>query len=265
MPRPVIALLTDFGTRDHYAASMKGVILGICPGAVLVDVTHDIQPHDILGGALELAAAAQYFPAGTIFVAVVDPGVGTARRAIAAEAGGRLFVAPDNGVLTGIFEAAPPALLVEITEPRYVRPSVSRTFEGRDRFAPVAAWLGAGVALTALGPSIDDWHRLLVPEPEASANRIDGQVLRIDRFGNLVTNIDRSLFDRRLGVRDIKVSAGAEDVRLVGTYADAPAGGLCALFGSTGHLEIAVNGGSAAERLALRRGAPITVAPAIGS
>src|SRR5471030_2981133 len=151
MPRPLIAFLTDFGTRDHYAGTMKGVALGICPDATLVDITHDILPHDVLGGALELAAAYHFFPHGTIFLVVVDPGVGSARRGIAAETGDHRFVAPDNGVLTAVLDEHPPKRVVELTERKYARPTVSRTFEGRDRFAPAAAWLAKGIELGALG------------------------------------------------------------------------------------------------------------------
>src|SRR5580765_5321727 len=129
MGRPVIALLTDFGTRDHYAGTMKGVILGICPEATLVDITHDVAAHDVLEGALQLAASYRYFPAGTVFLAVVDPGVGSARRGIAADAGDYRFVAPDNGVLTEVLDARPPTRVVDLTEPKYARPTVSRTFE----------------------------------------------------------------------------------------------------------------------------------------
>ena len=142
--RPLIALLTDFGTQDHYAGTMKGVILGICPDATLVDITHDIPPHDVTAGALELAAAYKYFPAGTIFVAVVDPGVGPRAAAFAADTGDYRFVAPDNGVLTQVFRETPPKKIVELTERRYARPTVSRTFEGRDRFAPAAGLAGEG-------------------------------------------------------------------------------------------------------------------------
>src|SRR2546428_10338513 len=151
MARPVIALLTDFGSRDHYAGTMKGVALGICPDATLVDITHEVPPHDVLAGALELAACYRYFPAGTIFLVVVDPGVGSARRGIAAEAGEYRFVAPDNGVLTAGFNELPPRRTVELTERRYARPTVSRTVEGRDRFAPAAAWVAQGVDLSTLG------------------------------------------------------------------------------------------------------------------
>jgi hypothetical protein len=261
MARPVIALLTDFGTRDHYAGTMKGVALGICPDAAFVDITHDIAPHDVLGGALELSASYKYFPAGTIFLVVVDPGVGSARRPLAAEAGGYRFVAPDNGVLTLAFRDAPPKRVVELTERRYARPTVSRTFEGRDRFAPAAAWLAKGIDLSGLGRSLSSWHMLSVPEPAVSEGQILGEVLRVDRFGNLVTNVDRRTFERFAGAGRIEIVAGTQAVdAVVGTYADAAAGAVCALFGSSDHLEVAVNGGSAAERLELGRGARITIA-----
>ena len=261
MARPVIALLTDFGTRDHYAGTMKGVALGICPDAMLVDITHEIPPHDVLGGALELAASYKYFPQGTIFLAVVDPGVGSARRGIAADAGGYRFVAPDNGVLSLALKDAPPKKVVELTERRYARPTVSRTFEGRDRFAPAAAWLAKGIELPALGRPLTSWHTLHVPDPAVSGNQIAGEVLRVDRFGNLVTNVDRRTFERFAEGGRIEISAGAHAVgKIVATYAEADADAVCALFGSTEHLEIAVNGGSAAERLALGRGASVTIA-----
>src|SRR6188474_1705476 len=160
MARPVIGLLTDFGTRDHYAGTMKAVILGICPEATLVDITHDIPAHDMLTATLELAAAYRYFPAGTIFLVVVDPGVGSARRGLVADTGDYRFVAPDNGVLSLVFHEARPRKVVDLTERRYARPTVSKTFEGRDRFAPAAGWLAKGIELTALGRPAADFHRL---------------------------------------------------------------------------------------------------------
>src|SRR5580765_5125778 len=182
MGRPVIALLTDFGTRDHYAGTMKGVALGICPEATLVDITHDIAAHDVLGGALELAASYKYFPAGTVFLVVVDPGVGSKRRGLAAEAGEYKFVAPDNGVLTAVIDEHAPKKVVELSERRYARPSVSRTFEGRDRFAPAAAWHAKGIDLAALGRSAGPLERLDIPRPEVTADHVAGRVLRVDRF-----------------------------------------------------------------------------------
>src|SRR5262245_46996373 len=145
MAKPVIALLSDFGTRDHYAGTMKGVAIGICPDVTFVDISHEVPPHDVMAGTLELAAAYRYFPAGTIFRVVADPGVGSTRRGIAADAGDYKFVAPDNGVLTAVLEEQPPKRIVELSERRYARPTVSRTFEGRDRFAPAAAWLAKGI------------------------------------------------------------------------------------------------------------------------
>jgi len=260
MARPVIALLTDFGSKDHYAGTMKGVALGICPDATLVDISHELPAHDVLGASLELAAAYKYFPAGTIFLVVVDPGVGSVRRGIAAEAGDYKFVAPDNGVLTAALDEHPPKRVVELTERKYARPTVSRTFEGRDRFAPAAAWLAKGIELAALGRSAGTIHRLDIPRPQAVADRIDGQVLRVDRFGNLITNIDRRTFDKVAG-SPLDIHVGTHAVtRVVSTYADVAPGDVCALFGSTDHLEVAVNGASAAESLGLGRGAPVHVA-----
>ena len=260
MARPVIALLTDFGTRDHYAGAMKGVVLDLCPDASLVDITHDVEPQDILGGALELAAAFRYFPAGTIFLCVVDPGVGSSRKAIASDAGGYRFVAPDNGLLTLVFRDTPPTCVVELAEPRYAKPTISRTFEGRDRFAPAAGWLGKGLDVAALGPPLSTWHLLKVPEPRTVDRTLTGEVLRIDRFGNLVTNIDRRTFDRVMGRHSVVVTIGGHVVRsLISTYAEASVGALSALFGSSEHLEIAVVGGSAASQLDCARGTSVAV------
>ena len=260
MPRPVIALLTDFGTRDHYAGAMKGVALGICPDATLVDISHDLPAHDVLAGALELAAAYRYFPTATVFLVVVDPGVGSARRGIAADIGDYTFVAPDNGVLTAVLDDHAPKRIVELTERKYARPTVSRTFEGRDRFAPAAAWLAKGIDLAALGRPAGAIHRLDIPRPVADAGGIEGQVLCVDRFGNLITNIDRKTFEKLAG-GTLDIRAGAHAIsRVVSTYADATAGEVCALFGSTEHLEIAANGASAADTLDLGRGAPVHVA-----
>jgi S-adenosylmethionine hydrolase len=266
MARPVIALLTDFGTRDHYAGTMKAVALGICPDATLVDITHDIAPHDVLGGALELAASYRYFPPATVFLVVVDPGVGSSRRGIAADTGEYRFVAPDNGVLTAVLEEHPPRKVVELTERRYARPTVSRTFEGRDRFAPAAAWLAKGIELPALGRPAGALQRLDIPKPSLlpddrqRMSMIRGEVLRIDRFGNLITNIDRRTFEKVPG-GSLEIVVGNHAVtKVVTTYADIAAGEVCALFGSTDHLEFAANGASAAERLGVGRGTAVTIA-----
>ncbi|MCC7034841.1 MAG: SAM-dependent chlorinase/fluorinase [Acidobacteria bacterium] len=261
MARPVVALLSDFGTTDHYAGTMKAVVLGVCPDVTLVDIGHDVPPHDILAGALDLAACYRYFPAGTVFLVVVDPGVGSARRGIAAEAGDYRFVAPDNGVLTAVFKESPPRKVVELTERKFARPTVSRTFEGRDRFAPAAGWLARGIALASLGRSVTDYRRIEIPEPEITADRIAGVVLRVDRFGNCITNIDRRSLEKLAHGGRLAITAGAHDIpRLVSTYDEAQGDDPCALVGSTDHLEVAVNAASAAERLGLARGSPVIVA-----
>lgn len=256
MARPVVAFLSDFGTRDHYAGTLKAVVLSVCQDVTLVDIGHEIPAHDVLAGALELAACYRYFPPGTIFLVVVDPGVGSARRGLAAECGDYKFVAPDNGVLSAVFRDQPPRRVVELTERKYARATVSRTFEGRDRFAPAAGWLAKGIALVSLGRSITDFQVIDLPVAVAEGGRITGQVVRVDRFGNLITNIDRRLFEQVAAAGPVAVTVGGREVaRVVATYAEAPAGELCALFGSTDHLEIAVNAGDAAAALNLGRGA----------
>lgn len=260
--RPVVALLTDFGIRDHYAGTMKGVILGICPEATLVDISHDVPPHDVLTASLELAASYRFFPPGTVFLVVVDPGVGSARRPIAAEAGDYRFVAPDNGVLSAVFKELPPRRVVELSERRFARPTVSRTFEGRDRFAPAAGWLAKGTELKALGRTLTEYLRLAIPDAVSTDLEVRGEVLRVDRFGNLITNIDRRSFERlgRLGEVKLEIRAGDHLVgRMVSTYAEIAPEEVCSLFGSTEHLEIAANATSAAETLRLGRGAAVTV------
>jgi S-adenosyl-L-methionine hydrolase (adenosine-forming) len=244
--------------RDHYVGAMRGVALGICPDVTLADITHDIAAQDILGGALELAAAYKYFPQGTVFLCVVDPGVGSARCGLAAQAAGYRFVAPDNGLLTMVFKEAAPTQVVELTDRQYARPAISRTFEGRDRFAPAAAWLAKGIELRALGTPLTTWKMLDVPEPRVTGEQLSGIVLRIDRFGNLLTNIDRRSFEAFAAGDPVEIDiAGHLIARVVDTYAEAEGGSACALFGSSDHLEIAIAGGSAAERLGLARGAAV--------
>lgn len=261
MAKPTVAFLSDFGTRDHYAGVMKGVVLSICPDAVLVDVSHDLPAHDIPFASLELAATYKYFPAGTIFVVVVDPGVGSARRGIAADCGDWKFVAPDNGVLTSVFQEAPPKKVVELTERRYARPTVSRTFEGRDRFAPAGAWLAKGIQLSALGRPVADYVQIALAQPSFEQGVIAGEVVRIDRFGNVVTNIDRRLCERLSpGGEPLAIDIGGQTVaRFVSTFSDIAPGEVCALYGSTDHLEFATHAASAAESLGARVGTPATV------
>ncbi len=258
--RPVVAFLTDFGTRDHYAGVMKGVVLSICPDVTAVDVTHDLPPHDLVAAAYELAATYRYFPPGTIFVTVVDPGVGSSRRGIAVEAGDWKFVAPDNGVMTMVLRETPAKKVVELTERRYARPTISRTFEGRDRFAPAAAWLAKGINITALGRPAHDLVELDLPVMEETREEITGAVVRIDRFGNAITNIDRKTFERLAAGRTVVIEAAGKPIeRLVATYAEIPAGDVCALFGSADHLELASQSGSAATLRGLAFGTRVRV------
>ncbi|MCY4598413.1 MAG: SAM-dependent chlorinase/fluorinase [Acidobacteria bacterium] len=260
MARPVVALLSDFGFRDHYVGAMKGVLLNICPDATLVDISHDVPAHDVLTAALELAAAYRFFPAGSVFLVVVDPGVGSDRRGVAADTGDYRFVAPDNGVLTAVLGEQPPRRVVELTERRYARPTVSRTFEGRDRFAPAAAWIAKGVQLSALGRPLRDYRTLDIPVPEAAEDRVVGQVLRIDHFGNLVSNIDRKAFDSVAQRGAIQIEVGTHVIgRLVETYAEIGEDEVCALFGGTEHLEFAASSSSAVDRLAVERGVSVVV------
>lgn len=259
MSRPIIALVTDFGTRDAYVGVMKGVMLEVCPDVTLVDLSHDVPAHDIRHGARLLATCAPYYPDGAIFVAVVDPGVGSGRRAIAVDTGRHVVVGPDNGLLSLVLDGAPSSTVVELTAP-HQRAAVSRTFEGRDRFAPAAAHLARGVAIDALGPRIDDPVRLDWPAPAIAAAAIVGVVDAVDHFGNLVTNISRAALDTlRVGGPVVVTLADRVVPRLVATYAEVAAGEACALVGSTDRLEIAVHGGRADTHFAAGAGTPVAV------
>ena len=259
MARPVVALLTDFGLRDCYVGTMKGVVLSGCPDAMLVDITHDVPPHDVLAGALELAAAYRHFPLGTVFLAVIDPGVGSSRRRLGVEGGGYRFVGPDNGVLSMALDDIGAYQAVELADGGLPQQPASRTFEGRDWFGPAAARLAAGAPLTDLGPRLDAIERLAAPKPRLLAAATEGEVLRVDRFGNLITNLDQASIDH-LQTRTLRVVVEDRVLNgLVSTYADVGLGELCALFGSSGHLEIARRGGSAALALGARRGTIVRV------
>jgi S-adenosyl-L-methionine hydrolase (adenosine-forming) len=258
--KPIIAMLSDFGTQDHYAGVMKGVALSICPDAVLVDVSHDLPVHDIPHASRELAATYKYFPVGTIFLVVVDPGVGSARRGIAADVGDWRFVAPDNGVLTGVFHEAAPKKVVELTERRYGRPTVSRTFEGRDRFAPAAAWLAKGIQLNAFGRAITDYVQLDLAHPIVDGSEVRGTVVRIDRFGNVVTNVERRMCEKLNASDGLHINVGDRTIsRVVSTFSEIATGEVCALFGSTDHLELAAQSASAADVMGVNVGASVSV------
>ena len=252
--QPVVALLTDFGLTDAYVGIMKGVVLSRCPAARIIDVSHGVRPGDIHGGAYLLASSAAYFPRGTIFAVVVDPGVGSGRGILAASAGGHWFVAPDNGVLSELLVESPPQQIVSVTNAAHFLEPISDTFHGRDIFAPVAAALARGVALDELGPPVHDWFRLPRLEPlESPDGEREGQVIYVDHFGNLITSFRAGDVDGAAGV----IVAGRRIAGLSRSYADADSGNLLALIGSTGRLEISINGGSAAAALDAGVGTPV--------
>ncbi|RLF24401.1 MAG: hypothetical protein DRN15_03170 [Thermoprotei archaeon] len=265
MTPPVITLLTDFGTRDPYVAAMKGVILSICPEARIVDLTHDIEKHDIRQAAFVLLSCYKYFPRGTIHVVVVDPGVGTRRRAVVIKTRRYFFVGPDNGVLQ---PAACDDNIVEcreISNTLLMRSSISRTFHGRDVFAPVAAYIAKGVPLRFIGPEVEPETlvKLYTPTARVEMRSIEGRVIYIDSFGNVVTNIDANTL-RKIGVHYgdiVGISVGRRHivVKLCRTYGEVGKGELLALIDSFNYLEIAVNQGKASEILGARIGDRVRV------
>lgn len=257
MHRPIITLTTDFGTRDSYVAQMKGVILGINPQVQLVDVTHDILPQDVRQAALVLDEAIDAFPAQTIHLVVVDPGVGTDRRIVGAELGGYRFVAPDNGVLSPVARRHAPRRCVQLTESRFWRQPVSNTFHGRDVMGPVAAHWSLGVDLAEFGPALEEpLIELPVPLPRRIPDGVEGEVIRVDSFGNLITNIEQGMLPDEPAARNRAiVEVGSHRIAGIAlSYAEHSVGALLAVVGSSGRLEIAVNQGSAADVVGLRAG-----------
>lgn len=256
----VIALMTDFGTRDHYVAAMKGVILQINPKATLVDITHDIGSHDIFHGAFVLRQVVPYLPPQTVVVAVVDPTVGTARRILAARYNDRIVVAPDNGLLTLLHRDGRLQELRLVENRGFFANTVSSTFQGRDIFGPVAAHISRGVAMDRLGPVADRIEVLDLSRPRVGHDgALDGEIILVDRFGNLITNISSmDLSAARIPKRVLEVAVGPHRIGPIrNTYGDVDVGQAVALVGSAQMLEIAVNRGSAAEALGVARGAPV--------
>ncbi len=254
----IVTFTSDFGTRDSYVAEMKAAVLALNRAVQLVDVTHEVGPQDIVEGALVLEAAAPRFPAATVHVAVVDPGVGTERRGLAVIAGGQVFVGPDNGLFTPML-AAGDWQAFELRAPEYRHAVVSRTFHGRDVFAPAAAHLTLGVDPARFGPSVTDPVRLPWPAVRPVAGGIAGTVLYVDRFGNLVTSIDAAAIARIASDGRVVVAIGAHRLPLVETYADLPPRGAGGVIGSRDRLEVAVRDGSAAARFRARRGTAVVV------
>lgn len=259
-----IALLTDFGYRDHYVGVMKGVIARIAPAARIVDVTHGVPPQSILAGALALRESWAYFPKRTIFVGVVDPGVGTDRAAIAIETrAGARFIGPDNGLLAPAAEAAVIKSAVKLTSPRYRLSQVSNTFHGRDIFAPAAAHLWRGIALTSLGPRIEKIQELDLGGPVRSGSTLKGRVIYVDGFGNLISNVDRSALAQliaRFPGRSAWIRIGSSaPMRIIEAYGHALKGTALATIGSFNLVEVAVRDGNAARRFGAGIGAALTV------
>ena len=248
-PAPLIALLTDFGTRDWYVAAVRGVILSRCPNARLVDITHEIPPQDVIAGAFTLAAAAPWFPPGTIFLSIVDPGVGSDRALLAARADARYFVGPDNGLLSLTLAEAKRLTVVRLTRRRYWLRTVSSTFHGRDIMAPVAAHLASGVPLTRLGVA---WRRpasLDLPAVERHGRTFTGHLAHLDAFGNLITNLPGSLLKSGSSIRYQRHA-----VRVVSSYAEGRPQELVALVNALGLVELAIREGSAAWTYNAKRG-----------
>jgi S-adenosylmethionine hydrolase len=249
--RSPIAILTDFGYRDHYVGVVKGVIATIAPAAQLIDITHGIPPQSVTVGAVALAQSWEYFPPSTVFLAIVDPGVGTSRAAIAFETrSGARFVGPDNGLMSLAAPRNSIKQAVRLTSSRYQLPSLSSTFHGRDLFAPAAAHIWRGIPLSDFGPPVKSFEQLNLPRPVESGSALKGEVIYVDAYGNLVTNLDRQTISRFAAsfpdkTVSVKIRRGAA-IKLLDTYALAPKGASLATFGSFNLLEIAVRDGNAA-------------------
>lgn len=261
-PASVIALLTDFGVQDPFVGVMKAVIWARCPGIAIVDLTHAVAPQNVVEGAFWLERAFRWLPPGAVCVAVVDPGVGTERRALAVAAHGRTFLGPDNGLLAAAVASDPNRRVYEIDVSKIALPVPSRTFHGRDVFAPAAAEIAAGrVQLSALGPIVVESVPSPVPDLKVGSGQVEGTVVTIDRFGNLITNISAESI---AGFARPRVLIGGRDLPVRETYADVPVGQQLALVNAFGTIEVAERDGNAASTLGLGRGASAVVLPTAG-
>ncbi|MEW6408498.1 MAG: SAM-dependent chlorinase/fluorinase [Nitrospirota bacterium] len=250
----LITLTTDFGLKDPFVASMKGVILSINPNVDIVDISHEISPQDILEAAFVLASSWRYFPSETIHVAVVDPGVGSSRRPILFYAGKHYFVGPDNGIFTFIYNDQKVESVIHATSCYYFRETVDTTFHGRDIFAPIAAWLSKGIAPDKLGEPIENPVRLPIPSPKIMGdNLLEGEVIYIDRFGNIMTNITKRNLEQFS--EDIKIVIKNKEISgIVDFYAEGEGRGASALINSSGYLEIFIYRGNAKDSLGINIG-----------
>jgi hypothetical protein len=263
LARPIITLTTDFGSNDHFVGTMKGVILDIVPDAQIVDICHAVQAFDVLDGALTISQAYSYFPTRTVHVVVVDPGVGTARRPIIASCDKYHFVAPDNGVLSLVYAKEARMHVRHITAEHYFLQPVSTTFHARDIFAPVAAWLAKEVDSLKFGEEIDEYTRFSAPKPKTvEANRIRGVVLKVDRFGNIVTNITPQDVPMLFGAdaKGFKIVVGSREITEIhNTYAEGGPGEVFGILGSMGFLEIAANRAAAAQLTGAGKGNEVSI------
>lgn len=261
MKHPVIALLTDFGDEDFFVASLKGVMLGINPLARIVDITHKVPSHNIGAAGFVLFAAYKYFPSDTIFLTIVDPGVGTNRRVLLVKTRDYYFIAPDNGILSLVLKEERIDALREITAQRYFLADVSPTFEGRDRMAPVAAWLSKGEPYEKFGPKTTLYEKTTVFEPRLEDGQILGRILYVDKFGNLITNIPERMIGEYAKRKDSSFILDPYEVKIIygDNYSSVKKGDLLVLKGSLGLLEVAVREGSAAQRLRMKPGDPMNI------
>lgn len=260
LARPIITLTTDYGTADHLVGVMKGVILKINPEAEIVDISHNVMPFDILDAALTIGQAFKYFAPKTIHLVVVDPGVGSQRRPILVTGDQHYYVAPDNGVLSMVYEREPKVTVREVSAEHYYLNPVSNTFHGRDIFAPVAAWLSKNWQTPSFGDEITDFVRFSMPKPKVANNMIRGVVLKVDNFGNLITNLTPEDVPQMVAGANFKITVGSREIdRLALNYSQGAPGEVLAIIGSSGFLEISVNKGSAAKALNLQRGAEVHV------
>src|SRR5439155_4920942 len=262
MPSPIITFTSDFGHEDWFVGVVHGVLYDLCPNARVVDLSHAVEPGDIERAAFTLEAACPDFPVGTVHLAVVAPGAGTKRRALAVHSRGQLFVAPDNGILEHAL-ADPDAEIRSLTESRFFRLPVSRTFHGRDVFAPVAAHLACGVSLESMGPRVIDPVRLVRTPICWVDGRLEGRVMLVDRFGNALTSLTTEAIGSAFpGISEslLEVLLGGRRIRgIARSYGDAPIGTLVAIIGSSGRLEIAQVGGHAAQRFGFGQGDAVSI------
>jgi hypothetical protein len=259
-PSGIVALITDFGFRDWYAGAMKGVILSINPDAAIVDVTHGIDPGDITGAALALRSSYRFFPGGTVHVVVVDPGVGSGRKILLSEWSRHLFLAPDNGILSCALGMGALRNVRSVERAQFWRGRVSRTFHGRDILAPVAAHLSRGVPPVRMGPACKNPVRHVLPLPtDVGGNEVRAEVIHVDRFGNLITNLDEGAPILKSGRGIVIRIRGREIKGIRDSYQAVRRGALLAICGSSGYCEISVNGGDASKELGARRGTALSV------